>query len=138
MPRMLSLLLCTVAAFAADDPWTKVKELKSGTEIRIYKRGASAPVTGKIDEAREENLSVVIKNEQMTIGKDQIERLDYRPQAGSKMATETRSKIENPDTRPPVGMNHGPAVPKASSSSNVSFGSKPDFRTIYRRPIEKK
>ena len=138
MLRPLLLLLCAAGAFAADDPWTKVKDLKSGTEIRIYKRGVSAPVTGKIDEAREESLSVVIKNEQVTIDKDQIERLDYRPQGGSRMTTETKSKTENPDTKPPVGMNHGAAVPGASSSTSVSFGSKPDFQTIYRRQIQKK
>ena len=138
MLRIFLLLSCAIAAFAADDPWTKVKDLKSGTEIRIYKRGASAPVTGKIDEARDESLSMVIKNEQVTIGKDQIERLDYRPQAGSRMTTESKSKTENPDTRPSVGMNRGAAVPGASSSTNVSFGSKPDFQTIYRRPPEKK
>ena len=138
MLRTFFLIFCAAAAFAADDPWAKVKVLKSGTEIRVYKRGVSAPVMAKLDEVREESLSVVVKNEQVTIEKDQIERLDYRPQAGSRMVTETKAKTENPDPTPPKGMNHGPAVPGASSSTSVSFGSKPDFQTIYRRQPQKK
>ena len=138
MLRTLLLLSCTVAALAAEDPWTKVKDLKSGTEIRVYKRGASSPVTAKLDEARDESLSVVIRNEQATIQKDQIERIDYRPQGGGRAVSEAKSKTEGPDTRPAAGMNHGAAVPGTSSSTSVSFGSKPGFQTIYRRETPKK
>src|ERR1700741_1187304 len=123
----LALLLAGAAAFAADDPWTKVKELKSGTEIRIVKKGGGAPLVGKLDEARDESLTLVLKNEQVTVEKDAIERLDYRPlKPSSRMTTENKRKTEAPDPTPPKGMAHGPAVPGASSSTSVSFGGKPD------------
>ena len=139
MFRGLVLLLAVAAAFAADDPWAKVKELKSGTEIRIYKRGGSSPLVGKIDEARDDSLTVVLKNEQVTIEKDQIERLDYRPlKPGGRVVTESKTKTENPDSKPPIGMSRGPAVPGTSSSTSLSIGSKPDFENIYRRQPQKK
>ena len=139
MLRYLSIVLAVAAAGAADDPWAKVKELKSGTEIRIYKRGSTAPLTGKVDEVRDDSIAVVLKNEQVSIEKNLIDRLDARPlQTGRKMTSETKSKPEDPDPRPPVGMNHGAPVPGSSSSTSVSFGSKPDFENIYRRPPQKK
>ncbi len=137
--RYLALLFAGVAAFAADDPWTKVKELKSGTEIRIYKKGAGSPVVGKVDEVRDENLTLVLKNEQVTIDKSLIDRLDYRPvKPGSRITSETKSKVDQPDTTPPKGMNRGAAVPGQSSSTSVSFGNKAEFELLYRRPQPKK
>ena len=139
MLRYLTILLTAAACFAADDPWTKVKELKSGTEIRIYKRGATAPMAGKLDEVFDDRIAVVVKNEQVSIEKDQIDRIDARPsQAGRKMTSETKTKTESPDPKPPLGMNHGAPVPGSSSSTSVGFGSKPDFENIYRRPPQKK
>jgi hypothetical protein len=133
MLRMFLLLLAGFTAMAADDPWTKVRDLKSGDEVRVYKRGASRPVIGKVDEATDENLIVVIKNEQSAIPKDQIDRIDMRPvQTKSRMTTQTKTTTEDPSHKPPLP---GPssAVPTTSTSSNVSFGGKPDFETIYRR-----
>ena len=139
MLRCFMMLLGAAVAFAADDPWAKVKELKSGTEIRIYKRGATAPLIGKIDEVREDSLAVVLKNEQVSIDKDLIDRLDARAsQTSKRTASETKTKTEYPDAKPPAGMNHGAPVPGTSSSTTVSFGSKPDFETIYRRQPRKK
>src|SRR5690349_9879180 len=118
MLRYVAVLLAGVTAFAADDPWTKVKKLKSGTEIRIVKKGASAPLTGKLDEARDESLTMVLKNEQVTVEKDSIERLDYRPsKPGGRIVAESKSKTDAPDPTPPKGMAHGANVPGASSST---------------------
>jgi hypothetical protein len=134
------LVLCSAAlAFGADDPWSKVKALKSGTEIRIYKRGTTAPLTGKVDEVRDDSIAVVLKNEQVSIDKDSIDRLDARPsQSPRRMTSDTKSKAEPPDPRPPVGMNHGAPVPGTSSSTSVSFGSKADFENVYRRAPQQK
>ena len=77
-----SLILALTAALtlvAADDPWQKVQELKSGTELRIQKKGAAQPVLAQMDEANEERIVVVVKNEQVAIAKDQIDRIDFRP-----------------------------------------------------------
>jgi hypothetical protein len=141
MFRYLALIFAGAAAFAADDPWAKVKELKSGTEIRIYKKGGGAPLIGKVDEARDENLTVVLKNEQVTIEKNAIDRLDFRPaKPGGRVTTETKTtRNETVDPKPPAGMAHGAPVPGgASSSTSVSFGGKPDFEVLYRRPPQKK
>jgi hypothetical protein len=133
MVRSLLFLLSAAALFAADDPWTKVKELKSGTEIRIVKKGAAKPIEGKFDEAQDDKIIVVLKNEQVAIAKDDIDRLDSR-QKGSRMTRNEGAKDTPADTTPPVGMDHGPSVPGKSYNSGVSFGSKPDYETIYRRP----
>jgi hypothetical protein len=136
MIRPLLFLLGAAMAFAAaEESWTKVKDLKSGTEIRIVKRGAAKPIEGKLDEARDDAVVIVLKNEQVSIPKDEIDRLDYRPKAGSRIVKTGDAKQTDPDPTPPVGMNHGPAVPGTNYSSGLSIGSKPDYETLYRRPV---
>ena len=61
-------------AFAAEDAWTKVKELKSGSEVRILKAGSKEAVLGKIDEADDERVVVVVKNTQLAIAKADVVR----------------------------------------------------------------
>lgn len=132
MTRLLFVLLAASAAFAADDPWARVKDLKTGTELRIYKKGAAQPILAKSDEVTEDNLIVVVRNEQIAIAKDLVDRIDYRPNRGGRVATETKSGQTEPDPTPqPPG--HGSEVPGTSTSSSVGIGSKPDFETIYKR-----
>ncbi len=133
--RTALLFLLALAATAADDPWAKVKELKSGAEIRVFKRGAAQPLTGTFDEIRDDDIVVVIKHEQSAIPKDQIMRLDARPQKpAGRTKLETQSKTEMPDARSSIpAPRQGPSGPTTSTSTNVTFGSKPDFETIYRR-----
>jgi hypothetical protein len=135
MSKLLFLLLAAFTAFAADDPWAKVRDLKGGTELRIYKKGTPQPVLAKSDDVTDDNLIVVIKNEQVAIPKDQIDRIDYRPtKPGGRITSETKSKPTDPDTTPgPPG--HGSTVPGNTTSTNVSIGSKPDFELIYKRPV---
>jgi hypothetical protein len=138
MSKMALLLLTVAVAFAADDPWTKVKNLKSGTEIRVLKKGSMQPVLGKIDEATDENLIVVVKNEQIAIAKDLIDRLDFRPaQPGGRFVKETTTKVDdsNQSKEPPAGMNHQSIGPGYSSGTSVNIQGKPDFETLYRRPL---
>jgi hypothetical protein len=132
MTRLL-LLLAASAAFAADNPWDKVKELKSGAEIRIVRRGVAQPIEAKLDEVRDDAVVVVVKNEQKAIPKDEIDRLDARPKVGSRVTRESKSTTEAPDTKPAAGMDHGPQVPGQSYSSGLSVGSKPGYETVYRR-----
>jgi hypothetical protein len=134
MAKWAWLVILAACAFAAEDAWEKVKALKGGTEVRIVKKGSSQPVTAKFDELHDESLVVVVKNEQIAIPRADVVRIDARPQGGSRLNTETKSKQTDPDPRPPAGMGHGAAVPGQSTSSNVSIGSKPDFETIYRMP----
>jgi hypothetical protein len=130
-----ALLISAVLACAADDPWAKVRELKSGTEVRIFRKAAKQPTIGKFDEATAENVVVVVKNEQVAIPKDEIDRLDARPSGGSRVKPE--SKVTSKGPGDPDATRSGPpsAYPGSSTSTSTSLniGGKPDFETIYRR-----
>lgn len=136
MSKALLVSLAAFTAFAADNSWDKVRDLKTGTELRIYKKGAHQPVAGTMDEANKERLIAVVKNEQVAIQKDEIDRIDYRPPATKRRVTkETRTTQSDSTQTTPVG-----PVPEGTrggptTSTNTSFGSgsKPDFETIYRR-----
>jgi hypothetical protein len=133
MTKLLFVLLAASAAFGADDPWIKVKNLKSGTELRIYKRGTAQPILAKSDDVTEDSLIVVVKNEQIAIAKDLIDRIDDRPNKAGRVTAETKSRQTDPDPIPePPG--HASAVPGTSTSTSVGIGSKPDFELIYKRP----
>jgi hypothetical protein len=128
---LFSLTLC----HAADNSWDRVKELKSGSEIRIIRKGLREPLLARFDEANDERVLIVSKNAQMAVEKDEVERLDARPapKPGAKKATTTSTATTtNPDHTPhPAG---GVPVPQTSYGSAVSFGSgKGEFETIYRR-----
>jgi hypothetical protein len=129
-----AVVFTSTQALAADDPWAKVKDLKSGTELRVYKKGASQPLLVKMGEVTDENLVVVNKNEQIAVPKDQIDRVDFRP-VKSRVTKETKTTVSNGgEAGPPTpGPNQNAGGPTSSTSTNVSFGSKADFETIYRR-----
>ena len=40
MLKSTVVLLAAMASYAAEDAWAKVRAVKSGTEIRVVKRGA--------------------------------------------------------------------------------------------------
>ena len=133
MTKLFIVVLGALAAFAAEDAWTKVTQLKTGAELRILKKGSKQPIIAKMDEADAERIVVVIKNEQKAIPKDDIDQIDVRPlQTGSRMTKETKTTT-NDNAAPSPGNPHAVPGPTTSSSSNVTFGSKPDFETIYRR-----
>src|SRR5579864_286909 len=92
---LLFFLLSASLVFAADDPWAKVKDLKTGTELRITKIGAKQPIMAKMDELTDENLLVIVKNEQTAIPRDRIERIDARPAGkSSRVTTESKTTTE--------------------------------------------
>ena len=128
-------LIVALLALAVDDPWAKVRKLKSGTEIRVVKQGGKAPVTGKFDEARDDMLVLVVRNEQTAIPRAEIFRIDARPSGGGRVTKESKSTTSDPDaSKPPQGPPAAGARGSASSSGSLSIGSKPDFETVYRRP----
>ena len=128
------LLLSAFAAVAADDGWSKVIELKTGTELRIYKKRATQPLLANMDEANDERIVVILKNEQTAIAKDHIERLDRRPeQKGSRVKAESKVTTEQPGARADLPMPRSGSPQGTSTSSGLSIGSKPAFETIYRR-----
>jgi hypothetical protein len=136
MQRILLPAVLGFALFAADDPWIKVQELKSGTELRIYKISAKQPLLAKMDRTTEESIVIVVKNEQVSIPKEEVDRLDYRPPGGSRMTKQATTKTNTVGNPSPDQQRIGGGSPVPSSSSSTSFtlGSKPDFQTVYRRP----
>ncbi len=137
MRRFLFLLLtAAVAAICADDPWAAVVKLKSGTEIRVVKKGSTQPVTGNFAEANDEHLVWVVKNEQQSIPKNQVDRVEARPQAAGRVKVGSKTTTEDPQAakEPPVGMNERP-VAATTTTSAVSIEGKPAFELVYRRAM---
>ena len=132
----IALLFGSAALFASDDPWVKVRQIKSGSELRILKKGSQQPLLARMDEASEDRIVVVVKNEQTSIAKEEIDRIDYRPlQKGSRVTKETKTSTDSGYSDPVTPSTpHGRGGPSGSSSTSVSIGSKPDFETVYRRP----
>jgi hypothetical protein len=136
--RKLALLFCAaLMAFGADDPWAKLKELKTGTELRVYKKGAPQPLLVQMDELTDDNLVVIDKKKQTAIARDDIDRVDYRPPGKSRVTKETTTKVSDSVGDPKAVIpspNPGAPSSTTSTSSSLSIGSKPDFETIYKRP----
>lgn len=136
MRRMLLLLLVAITVSGAADEWAKVKALRTGAEIRVFKKGSMQPVLAQMDELTDENLVVLLKKTQTAIPKDQIDRIDARPMGGSRVVKETSTKETYPDAKSAgPGPQKSPDVPGSSTSTSISVGSKPDFETVYRRPV---
>jgi hypothetical protein len=134
MFRMLVFVFAAMVAFGADD-WGKVRELKTGTELRIYKKGARQFLPAIMDEASADRLIAVIKNEQVAISKDDIDRIDYRQVGpGRRVTKETTTTVT--ESHDPVAApgSHGGNGESTSTSTGYSFQPKPNFETIYRRP----
>ena len=129
---MRSLLLCLLAFFA-DDPWARVRDLKSGTELRIHPHNMAAPIKAQFGDTTDSSLIILIKNKQSATPKDEIDKIDYRPPQILNI-----TKTKNVDSAVIPRTPYESRVPKTESSGGISFG-KPDFKTLYERaPSAKK
>ncbi|MCX6591306.1 MAG: hypothetical protein NTZ56_07255 [Acidobacteria bacterium] len=145
IPPVLAALALTVASVAAENPadkltWEKLKAVKTGAEIRVVKSTGGAPVIAKLGDVTDESLIVVLKNEQVAIPREQIERVDARPTGGSRVTKETRTTngLEAPPPPKPPTPYDRPSANTGSSSSSLTFGGKADFEPVYRRPVASK
>ena len=144
MLRNTALIVCLLPVLAAGqtdapNPWKPVTEIKSGTDLRIVRKGTAQPILAVMDEADDERIVVVIKNEQVAIPRADILRLDARPkQTGSRVTKTTTNTVTHdpPDLKPQPGPRGAPG-PTMSSGTSYSMGSKPDFQTVYRRPTDR-
>jgi len=118
------LILCSCAfAYGADDPWSKVKSLKTGTDLQVYRRGSTQPLQVKMDELTNENLVVISKNSQTAIARDEIERIDARSTGRTRSVNETKNTERNAATDPRSaipGPNSPPGAMNAPSTSGLS------------------
>ncbi len=122
MRAFVLLLLACLAGFAADD-WAKVKTLKTGSDLLIFKKGSTQSVSAQFGDLTDDNLIVIVKKTETAIPRDQIDRIDARPPGGSRITREKNTKETiNPD-----------GTTSTSSGGGVSMGSRPDFETVYRR-----
>ncbi len=131
--RFVTFLCAATMLLGADTSWTRVKGLSSHSELRIFKNGQREPITATFAEANDERMVVVVKNQEVSIPKTDIDHIDARPaKTPRKVNVATSAKETPPDYTPhPVGE---PPLPGTSSSSNVSFsGGSKDFETIFRR-----
>jgi|SRR6185312_6382568 len=132
MLRLALLILLAWTLPGADDPWLQVQQLKSRQELRIFRKGVSTPLNATYADANDERMVVVVKYKEMAIPRDDIDRIDARPAGKNRATRETTEKTVDPDYRPRPP--HGDDVPGTSVGSNISYGRKPAFETIYRRP----
>jgi hypothetical protein len=127
MGKTLLLLVAAATLFAADDPWTKIKDLQRGGDVQVFRKGAAKPLEAKLDEVRDDAVVVLVKNEQKSIPKEEIDRLDYRPKGRTPSGDISH-----------VGMADGVPAPVASRPGTGYMGgiklTKPSYETVYRRP----
>jgi hypothetical protein len=136
MARIAVVLLAALTLLAADNPWTKVRQLPDRSDLRIYQKGQKNPLNAILADATEDRIVVVAKNRQLTIAKDDIDRIDARPapEKGKPAVTKTQTSSD-PDYTPQGHPDTGPALPTTSTSGGLSFGGdKGDFKTVYIRP----
>jgi hypothetical protein len=138
MLKMVIIWCAAALVFGADDPWAKVKELKTGAELHVYRRGAVEPLAVKMDELTERNLLVINKSAQTAIPRNEIERIDARLTPGTRTVSDTKATEKNAATDPrstipgpnsPPGAMHSPST----GVSNGVTWTKPGFETVYRR-----
>src|SRR5258708_5858315 len=108
MRSALFFFLSAATIFAAEDPWNKVSK---------FKRGTTQPLLGKLDEVTDDNVVVVLKDEQVAVPKDQIERIDYRPaHTGGKIVKDTKTTVSGPDANAASRPQEGPGTQSTSTS----------------------
>jgi hypothetical protein len=132
--RLFLIFLAALAIVGAEEnTWSKVRDLKGGAELRILMKGSRQPVLATMDEATENRLIVVLKNAQIAIPKDDIDRIDSRKASGSRFTKNSRVTTKATDIAPTPTVPSRAALPSTSSSSSLIINPKPDFETIYRR-----
>jgi len=108
-----------------------VDQLKGGTELRVFKTGSTQPVLASFADLNDDNLIVVIKNTETAIPKSDIDRIEARTKGTGRVKSESTATEKPPDqTSLNPRENSGPST---ESSTSLTFGSKGDFQTVYRR-----
>jgi hypothetical protein len=108
MRTLFLILLAALVVLGPGDEWVKVKALKMGAELRVYKKGSTQALSALMVEITDENLIVMIKKTETAIPKDQIDRIDARSSGGSRATKETTTKdAVGPDELPTSSVSTG-------------------------------
>jgi hypothetical protein len=132
MKRIVLLLLTAMAALAAENSWVEVRELKRGTELRIYRVNTKEPFLAKFDQASDESLIVITKNGQVSIPKEDIQRLDCRRAPPHRLVKETRTDRKIAPRSAGITNNTIPGV-TTSVKTRLDIPSESAFEKIYDR-----
>jgi hypothetical protein len=135
------LLLVTAAcgsmfaqASTGQDPWIKVRDMSSGNELRVFTKDSKQPMVVKFERATDEALVVIRKDQEVSIDRVDIDRIDARPGNTPRFTRESK----NTNSAQPI-----PGSPKeramsgpagVSTQTSIGITSKPEFETVYRRP----
>ena len=128
-----ALLLLVAAACAAEDSWDKVRQLASGSELRIYQTGSRKPVTARLYRVSGDSLVVIVKNFETAIPKDTVERLDWRPaDSAARVDAEARRVVGTRESAV-TGRSGESNVPARSTLGGIRIRPPREFQTVYRR-----
>jgi hypothetical protein len=127
------LLFAAMALAGEGDCWDKMRELASGGQLRIYQAGAKRPLTATLDRVSDEALIVVHKDKQISIPRERVERVDWRPgNSGNRVTGEARRNIGSRESAV-TGRSKDSSLPANSTSAGIRIEGPPGFRTVYRR-----
>src|SRR5947209_2173483 len=125
MKFAILLSVCAAAlALGADDPWAKLRALKSGTDLQVHKLGAAQPLSVQMGELTPESLVVINKNAEVAIPRVEIERVEARvsPKTRSMNDTKTTEKNAATDPRSTIPRPNTPPGAINSPTTEVSSG----------------
>ncbi|MEO8591934.1 MAG: hypothetical protein ABI759_01305 [Candidatus Solibacter sp.] len=139
MRHLLLFLALPLLVWSADeDAWAKLKDVKTGAELRVYKVGSAQPMLVKMDELTDDNLVIIEKNKQVAIPRTQLDRVEARPISKGSTLNKRTTTTSSDGVGDPKAVIPGPqqgspgAHSTTSTSTSVSFD-KPGFEVVYRR-----
>jgi hypothetical protein len=112
------------------DPWGKVRDLKTGTDLRIIKAGAAAPVMAKFAELTggQPQRDPQGRTGRCSAGQDRADRL-----SSAEGLRENGEKTTAPSDGPGGAKTVPGEAPSSSYSTGVAISDKIEFDPIYRR-----
>ncbi len=132
MNSLILLLLSAIAAPASDDPWQPVRELQHDAELRIYKVNAKDPLSAKFERATDGSVIVITKTGQLSIPREEIERLDCRRADRDRIVKGTRVDRKVAAQGAEITGNTTPGA-TTSVKTTLELPTKSAFYTVYDR-----
>lgn len=141
LPLLFAVFALSVFAGPADSPkedWRTVMAIPSGMELRIFKTDGTPPIVALMDEANDERIVIVIKNEQQAVYRSEIERVESRAKEAGRTTRQTWvSKNQGDKNAPTPYTSKNTPGPATTVSNKVTFGSKTPYALVYQRPSAK-